>query len=96
MQFVLIASDGTDTGALNRRMKVREKHLEGISLLKSRGEFKYGGAILNDEGKMTGSMIVYEYPDRKSLDASLQNEPYFTDGVWKKIEIRPFRTAQID
>lgn len=96
MQFLLVAFDGTDPGALERRMKVRENHLHKISLLKKNGEFKCGGAILDDDGKMIGSMIIYDYPDRQSLDASLQNEPYFTEGIWKKIEIRPFRTAQID
>jgi uncharacterized protein YciI len=96
MQFLLVAFDGTDSGALERRMKVREDHLYKIGLLKKSGEFKCGGAILDDDGKMIGSMIVYDYPDRQSLDASLQNEPYFTGGIWEKIEIRPFRMAQID
>lgn len=96
MQFLLVAYDGTDDEALNRRLKVREDHLQKIGVLKKKGEFKCGGAILDDDGKMIGSMIVYEYPDRQSLDASLQNEPYFTEGIWKKIEIRPFRTAKLD
>ena len=96
MQFLLIAFDGTDADALERRLKVREDHLKNISVLKQRGEFKCGGAILNDDGNMIGSMIVYDYPDRQSLDASLQNELYFTEGVWKSIEIRPFRIAKTD
>ena len=96
MQFLLVAFDGTDAGALERRLKVREEHLKKISLLKQNGEFICGGAILDGDGKMTGSMIVYDFPDRKSLDASLQNEPYFTEGIWKKIEIRPFRVAKIE
>jgi len=95
MQFLLIAFDGTDDQALERRLKVREEHLGKISFLKQRGEFKCGGAILDDDGKMIGSMIVYDFPDRQSLDASLNNEPYFTEGVWQKIEIRPFRIAKI-
>jgi uncharacterized protein YciI len=96
MQFLLVAFDGTDDGALERRMKVREEHLDKISILKKSGEFRSGGAILDDDGKMIGSMIVYDFPDRQSLDAALQKEPYFTAGVWEKIEIRPFRMAKID
>jgi hypothetical protein len=96
MQFLLVAFDDTDSGALERRMKVREDHLNKIGHLKKNGKFICGGAILDEAGKMTGSMIVYDFPDRESLDASLQNEPYFTEGVWKKVEIRPFRIAQID
>jgi uncharacterized protein YciI len=96
MQFLLVAFDGTDGEALDRRLKVRENHLNKISLLKQRGEFKCGGAILDDDGKMIGSMIVYDFPDRQSLDESLKNEPYFTEGVWEKIEIHPFRIPKID
>ena len=96
MQFLLIAYDGTDPEALERRLKVREEHLEKIALLKRSREFLSGGAILDDNGKMIGSMIVYEFPDRQSLDARLKEEPYFTKGIWEKIEIQPFRLAKIE
>ena len=96
MQFLLLAYDGTDPEALPRRLKVRDEHLRRISGLKKDGEFLFGGAILDEDGKMRGSMIVYDYPDRKALDEMLKNEPYFTDGVWKKIEIKPFRLAKIE
>lgn len=96
MQFLLIAYDGTDEKALERRMKVREEHLRRIAILKKKGEFIAGGAILNEEGVMTGSMIVYELPDRNTLDQRLQEEPYLTEGVWQKVEIKPFRLAKIE
>lgn len=95
MQFLLVAHDGSDSGALERRLKVREEHLEKIEILKKSGNFVFGGAILDDGGKMIGSMIVYEFPDRQALDERLNDEPYFTKGVWKKIEIEPFRAAKI-
>jgi uncharacterized protein YciI len=96
MQFLLIAYDGTDPEALQRRMNVREDHLMKISGLKKAGEFILGGAILDDGGKMIGSMIVYDFPDRQALNERLKNEPYFTEGVWQKIEIQPFRLAKIE
>jgi len=96
MQFLLIAYDGTDPEALERRLKVREEHLEKIGRLKKDGKFLFGGAILDVDGKMIGSMIVYDYPDRRSLDERLKEEPYFTQGVWKKVDIQPFRHAKID
>jgi uncharacterized protein len=96
MQFILIAYDGTDEDALERRMKVREDHLAKTAILKARKEFLYGGAILDDTGKMIGSMIVYDFPDRQSLDEKLKEEPYIIAGVWKKVEIQPFRSAKID
>ncbi len=95
MQFLLTAYDGTDTDAENRRMSARPEHLEKIGVLKRKGEFLFGGAILNDEGRMIGSMIVYEAPDRKTLDQILKDEPYIYKGVWKSFEIVPFRLANI-
>ena len=96
MQFLLTAYDGKDAGALQQRMNVREDHFEKIKNLKKAGEFLLGGAILDDDGKMTGSMILYEFPDREALDQRLKEEPYMTKGVWKKVEIVPFRLAKID
>jgi len=95
MQFILIAYDGTDPGAMERRMKVREEHLSKVAVLKKEGVVLFGGAILDDEGKMIGSSIVYEIADRQALDERLKDEPYISGGVWKQIEIRPFRLAKI-
>ncbi len=96
MQFLLTAYDGTDLGAPERRLKVRPEHLSRIGILKKTGELLFGGAILNESGSMTGSMIVYEYPDRKSLDEQLKTEPYITGGVWVTIDIQPFRLANTE
>jgi len=96
MQFLLTAYDGTDPEAPVRRLKVREEHLGKIAKLKRDGEFLFGGAILDENGKMIGSMIVYEFPDRQLLEARLKDEPYITGGVWKNVEIQPFRLARIE
>lgn len=96
MQFILIAYDGTDAKALDRRMKSRPEHLEKISLIKKTGQFICGGAILNDEGTMIGSMILYEVKDRAALDKLLEYEPYIYNKVWDKMEIKPFRLAKIE
>ena len=96
MQFLLIAYDGTDSGAYDRRMESRPEHLEKIAAVKKAGEFLCGGAILNDGGRMIGSMILYEVPDRAALDERLKNEPYIYNKVWEKIEIHPFRMAKIE
>jgi len=96
MQLLFVAYDGTGPGALERRMKVRPEHLEKIGVLKKKGNFLLGGAILDEDEKMIGSMIVYEFPNRSALDESLKNEPYITGGVWQEIEIRPYRLASIE
>jgi len=68
MQFLLIAYDGTDPDALTLRLKVREEHFANIAVLRKSGEFVFGGAILDENGKMIGSMILYDFPDRQSMD----------------------------
>jgi uncharacterized protein YciI len=95
MQFLLIAYDGTDQDAPKRRADARPGHLDKIATLKNNGEFLFGGAILDDDGNMKGSVILYEEPDRKTLDERLREEPYITEGVWQKIDIMPFRLAKI-
>jgi uncharacterized protein len=96
MQFLLIAYDGKTPNALDRRLRVRPEHLERVNKLKKNGEFIFGGAILDDKGKMIGSAIVYDFPDRTTLDERLNEEPYVTEGVWQKIEIMPFQLANIE
>jgi len=96
MQFLLIAHDGKDPDALARRLKARPDHLEGIEILKRKKEFLFGGAILDDDGKMVGSMVLYDFPDRAALNEMLKDEPYITGGVWKDVKIMPFRLAGIE
>jgi uncharacterized protein YciI len=96
MQFLLIAYDGTDQEALNRRMNARPEHFQKIGKLKGTGEFLFGGAILDENDTMIGSMIVYDFPDRAALDERLKDEPYICRNVWQKIYIKPFRLARID
>ena len=45
------------------------------------------GGLLDEDGKMKGSALVMEFPDRDALDKYLENEPYVIEGVWQKIDI---------
>lgn len=71
MQFMLIAYDGTDEGALDRRLAAREAHIALGDELVAEGHMLFGTAILDDKDRMIGSMIVLEYPSRAELDAWL-------------------------
>jgi uncharacterized protein len=93
MQFLVVARDGTDEGALERRRRTRPTHLESIHPLADAGNVLVGGALLNESGDMIGSMLLVEFPDREGVDAWLAGDPYVTDGVWQDIEVHPFRTA---
>jgi uncharacterized protein YciI len=93
MQFLVIARDGTDEDAVERRLRVRPSHLESIAPLVVAGNVLVGGAMLSDSGDMVGSMLLVDFPDRAAVDAWLERDPYVTGGVWKEIEVEPFRSA---
>jgi len=95
MQFVLTALDGTDKNAQERRMKIRPMHLEKMNELKESGNFLFGGAILDDNENMVGSVVAFEFPGWDDIEAYLEAEPYVSGGVWKKIDIKPFRMAKL-
>jgi uncharacterized protein YciI len=93
MQFVVIAYDGTDAEAPERRQKVREAHLEGARLLKNSGAILTGGAMLDESGAVTGSVVIDDFESRAALDAWLALDPYVTGNVWRGIGVHPFRVA---
>lgn len=83
MQFIVKAYDGE--GMLGKRMEVRPRHLEGIERIKE--HVICAGGLLDDEGKMKGSVLIMEYESREQLDEYLANEPYVQENVWQKIEV---------
>jgi uncharacterized protein YciI len=95
LQFVVIAEDGNDDEALDRRMAARPAHFEGARSLKAKNNFITGGAILNEEGKMKGSVMIMQFETEADLHHWLENEPYIKGNVWKKIEVKPFRVADV-
>ena len=86
-QFILIAYDAKDAGAYERRMTVREEHMKLISELRAKGNALCGAAILDDQEKMIGSVIVTSFPSRAEFEAWLKVEPYATKKVWDKITV---------
>ncbi len=95
MQYIVTAYDGTDEGALDRRLKAREEHLKTVEKRFKDGEHLYGAAILDEDGEMIGSLMVVDYPSRENLDNWLKVEPYVVGNVWQKIDIQPCKVAPI-
>ena len=83
MQFILKAYDGE--GVLEKRMEVRPRHLEGMKKLND--HIICAGGLLDDDGKMKGSVLIMDFESRKELDDYIANEPYVLEKVWEKIEI---------
>jgi uncharacterized protein YciI len=94
-QYLVTAYDYTDVDALQRRMNVRPHHLDGAGELKETGNFVIGGAILNDEGKMIGSVMILQFEDEEELQTWQQTEPYITQKIWESYDIKPFKVADV-
>ena len=83
MQFVITAYDGA--GMLAKRMEVRPLHLEGMKRLKE--HLIAAGGLLDDEGKLKGSVLIMEFLNREEVDEYLANEIYVKEHVWEKIAV---------
>ncbi|MBU1342217.1 MAG: hypothetical protein KKE44_07970 [Proteobacteria bacterium] len=94
MQFIVTGYDGKDEGALDRRMAAREAHLAKAKTMYETGRWLYAVAILNDAGKMAGSVIVCDFDSRQALESEwLEKEPYVLGKVWEKIDITRAQVA---
>lgn len=94
-QYIVTGYDHTDEGALERRMNIRPHHLDGAKALKESGNYVLGGAVLNDEGKMIGSVMVLQFENEDGLEAWKQSEPYITQGIWETVDVKPFKVAAV-
>ncbi len=92
---MVIARDGTDAEALERRMAAREAHLVEARRLKAAGHILQAGAMLDDAQRMIGSVLLVAFASRADVDQWLATDPYVTGGVWQDIEVKPFRPAPI-
>ncbi|AQG78759.1 YciI family protein [Spirosoma montaniterrae] len=95
MHYVIHAYDYTDADALDRRMTVRPAHLEYVRNLKDSGQFLLGGALLDSDGRMIGSMLVLDLDTDEQLQEYLKTDPYIVEGVWETIDVKPFRQATV-
>ena len=92
MQFIIKAYDGP--GMLEKRMEVRPRHLEGMN--KMSRHIICAGGMLDEEGKMKGSVLVMEFDSRAELDAYLAQEPYVLEHVWDRIEVDPMNVVIVN
>lgn len=94
-QYLIIAYDGKDDGALDRRKEVRPLHLAGAKKLKENGNFVIGGAMLDQENNMRGSIMIVQFETKDDFQEWYDNEPYITQRVWKTIDVKSFRVADV-
>lgn len=91
--YVIHAYDYPDS--LAHRMVVRPAHFDFVRQLKARGQFILGGALLNDADQMIGSMLILSFDTDEQLQQYLLTDPYIVENVWEKIDVKPFREADV-
>lgn len=94
-QFLILAEDYKDADALSRRLSVREEHLKRVRKEKAEGRFVIGGAKLNEQNNMHGSMLVVQLENEDAVKQWVSEDPYVTGKVWEHIQILPFRVADV-
>ncbi|MBQ2634764.1 MAG: hypothetical protein IJF88_09355 [Oscillospiraceae bacterium] len=92
MQFLIKATDGANM--LPQRLAVRPRHLENMAQVK--GTVLCAGGLLDEAGKMRGSVLILDVERREDLEAYLRSEPYVAAGVWEKIEVEPLNVVLVN
>jgi uncharacterized protein len=83
--FVIAAFDRP--GAL----QLRPAHLDYLNGTAVR--IKVAGPLLNENDQPIGSLLIVEADDRAAAEAFAAGDPYRREGVFERVEIRPWRAA---
>ena len=95
MWYVIFSQDVENS--LERRLSVREKHLERLTQLQNEGRLLVAGPMpaIDSENPgdagFTGSTVIAEFD---SLDAATEwanNDPYIEAGVYANVIVKPFK-----
>jgi uncharacterized protein YciI len=84
---VLIGWDGTDEGAMDRRMAARPAHFARVQPMAADGTLLFGGALLDAAGRMIGSLAATRHTSHAAAQAWLDADPYATGDVWRDIAL---------
>lgn len=95
MLYALIGEDAP--GSLERRMAARPEHLARLQALKADGRLILAGPCpavdSPDPGPagFSGSLVVAEFASLTEARAWMDADPYVSEGVFMRTEVKPFR-----
>jgi len=95
MLYAIISQDIEDS--LDKRMSVRDAHVERLNILKNAGRLVLAGphpAIDNNEpgqAGFTGSLIVAEFDNIEDAQLWAKLDPYIESGVYANVVVKPFK-----
>ena len=85
MLYVIIGHDAPD--AREKRPQVRPAHLAHLEPLAKAGRVRIAGPFLD----RTGSLIVVEADSLAEVWQLVGRDPYVTEGVFNRVEVKPFQ-----
>lgn len=95
MWYVIFSQDVENS--LEKRLAVREKHLERLKLLQDEGRLLTAGpmpAIDSEnpgEAGFTGSTVIADFPSLAEAQSWADADPYIDAGVYDKVIVKPFK-----
>ncbi|MFH0256871.1 YciI family protein [Vibrio rumoiensis] len=95
MWYVIFSQDVENS--LEKRMSVRERHLERLVKLQDEGRLLVAGpmpAIDSDnpaEAGFTGSTVIAEFNSLDEAKAWADADPYIEAGVYDNVIVKPFK-----
>lgn len=93
---VVVAMDGTDAGALERRLRVREAHFARLRPAARDGTVAMGVALLDPgEERMIGSVVVLRFDNDAAARAWVDTDAYVSGDVWRDITLYGTRFAAL-
>jgi uncharacterized protein YciI len=85
--FIMLCLD--KPGALELRKATREAHL---AFARQHGDIlRAGGPLLDADGGMTGSFLLFDAPDIGAVRAFKDEDPYGKAGLFARVEVHPWR-----
>jgi uncharacterized protein len=86
--FVVYALD--KPGRDSARAEFRPQHRARLREHDHPVAVKIGGPLLNDAGRMVGSMLVIEAETKADVEAFVAGDPYVAADVYASVAVHPF------
>jgi uncharacterized protein YciI len=87
MLFAVIRQDKPNS--LELRLSERPRHLDYLETVLDK--ILYGGALLNDEDKQIGSILIIDVADKAAADVFAISDPYVDAGLFASTSVCRFR-----
>jgi uncharacterized protein len=87
MLYAVIRHDHPNSLAL--RLAARPKHLDYLKSVLDK--IMYGGALLDQEGRQIGSMLIIDVADKAAADAFADADPFVEANLFASSSVEPFR-----